>query len=94
MCWTTTTGTGRSAGRAGSTVASASGPPVELPIASTPKGPVRGRRTDGRAGGGGGVAVAAPRRRVPVSALSLGMSCSRMFFCDSAKLPTFDGFVT
>src|ERR1700689_3843561 len=35
MCWTMTMGTGKSAGMAGMTLASAFGPPVEVPMART-----------------------------------------------------------
>ena len=60
MCWTSSTGTGREAGSCGSTLASASGPPVEEPMTSTAgfvRGP-RARAAAGRGGDGGGAAAA------------------------------------
>src|SRR3954471_11161441 len=44
MCWTTTTGTGRSPGKADRKRLSASGPPVEQPTASSRNGPSRRAR--------------------------------------------------
>ncbi len=60
MCWVTTIGTGKSAGSAGSTLVSASGPPVEQPIASDVD---RGRRARAVPAGRGRRRRAAPAAR-------------------------------
>src|SRR4051812_1714652 len=94
MCCTISTGTGRSAGSLGSTWASASGPPVEEPMTRTAGlllGPLRGAA--GRGGGGGAAAGPAVIGR-PVSALILGISCSRTLSIDWLTLPTLAGLVT
>jgi hypothetical protein len=78
-------------------LASASGPPVEEPMTSTAgflPGPVRGA-----AGGGGGTGAAARAAGAgvtgrPVSALILGISCSRTLSIDWPTLPTLAGLVT
>src|SRR3954451_1807690 len=94
MCCTISTGTARSAGSLGSTWARASGPPVEEPMTRTAgflPGPVRGAA--GRGGGGGAAAGPAVIGR-PVSALILGISCSRTLSIDWPTLPTLAGLVT
>src|SRR3954447_25685176 len=96
MCWTSRTGTGRDAGSWGRILARASGPPVEEPITRTAgflPGPVRGAAA--RGGGGGAATRAGPTvTGRPVSALILGMSCSRTLSIDCPTLPTLAGLVT
>ena len=58
MCWTTSTGSGKSAGRPASTASSARGPPVEAQIPTTVA--VRAARD-----GGGRTGAVAVRRRSP-----------------------------
>ena len=80
----------------GSTLARASGPPVEEPITRTAgflPGPVRGAA--GRGGGDRAAARAGPTvTGRPVSALIFGISCSRTLSIDWPTLPTLAGLVT
>ena len=78
MCWTMTTGTGNVAGSCGSTDVSASGPPVDEPIASTSMRPVGGeaaRPASGTERQRGGRRRAAAPGSGGQSALILGTSC-------------------
>src|SRR5690349_15121167 len=73
MCWTTTTGTGRSAGKADRKRLSASGPPVEHPTASSRNGASRRDRgavpgAAGRAGRPARSAVGSPLADAPTVA--------------------------
>src|ERR1039458_9552856 len=108
MCWTITTGTGKSAGSDGSTVISALGPPVETPIATTSIGPsVVCKETalfdstlDSRKSRGG-ANVAKPERgggagtmTRPQNILILGISWACRFWIAAPTLPTLAGLVT
>ena len=82
---------------AGSTRASASGPPVEEPMTRTAgflagAGARRGRRGRGHGGSGARAGPAVTGR--PVSALIFGISCSRTLSIDWPTLPTLAGLVT
>ena len=92
MCWTTTTGTGRLAGSEPSTLASASGPPVEAAMAIALIRPVRAGGCAGRRAGTAETGAATPGR--PPRLRILGISCSRIIRWDSATLPTLAGLVT
>ena len=95
MCWTMTTGTGNDAGSCGSTAVSASGPPVDEPIARTSTRPVGGGllagggTADGRRTGAGCMPGSGGH-----SALILGTSWSRTLAMASGTLPTFAGLQT
>ena len=93
MCCTITTGTGNCAARPGSIAASALGPPVETPIATTSirLGPVveAVAGSDGRRRGF--VAGTVGRRHSP---LIFGTRSSRMRCIAAWTLPTLAGLVT
>src|SRR6185436_15974901 len=79
MCSTTAMGTGRSAGKRGTIVLSACGPPVEMPMTtmSTLPAPVRARTGARTAAAAGGAAPApAKTRRIGASAASFTLSRS------------------
>src|SRR3954447_24725066 len=97
MCCTSRKGTGSDAGRGGGGRGRAGGPPVDEPITRTAgllRGPVRGAAGRGGAGAGAGARYPAGVVGRPVSALILGMSCSRTLSIDCATLPTLAGLVT
>src|SRR4051794_8185539 len=108
MCWTITIGTGKSAGSWDRIEASASGPPVEAPIAMTstaPVGsPVRGTAVRGRTRVAGAARLVGTTRaatgadaaavRLPVRALILGISWSRTLAMASSGDATFAGLQT
>ncbi len=85
MCCTTSTGSGKFAGRSVSTCASAFGPPVDTPIASTPRGSPsapEGSRVRGGMAGAGGTGATAPTTCTDTAAARAADVTS---FADSAR---------
>ena len=85
MCCTIRTGSGKFAGRSVSTLASAFGPPVDTPIASTPSGAPSapdGSRAGGGMSGAGGTGATAPTTCTDSAAARVSDAAS---FADSAR---------